>query len=150
MLTLLNLYVLFLKWKLGIIGKETHISRGCKFINLKGIKIGRSCYFNHDVEIDAKEGKITIGDFVLIGQNALITTASHKFSDINTPIIEQGFISAEISIGNNVWIGANSIILPNVSIGEGSVVGAGAVVTKNVPQYAIVAGVPAKVIKYRK
>lgn len=58
--------------------------------------------------------------------------------------------TAPVTIGNDVWIGMRSIIMPGVNIGDGSVIGAGAVVTKDVPAYAIVGGVPAKVIKYRK
>ena len=57
---------------------------------------------------------------------------------------------AKVTIGNDVWIGMRSIIMPGVTIGNGAVIGAGAVVTKDVPDYAIVGGVPAKVIKYRK
>lgn len=65
-------------------------------------------------------------------------------------MIEQGMRTAPVTIGNDVWIGMRSIIMPGVNIGDGSVIGAGAVVTKDVPAYAIVGGVPAKVIKYRK
>ena len=57
---------------------------------------------------------------------------------------------AKVTIGNDVWIGMRSIIMPGVKIGNGAVIGAGAIVTKDVPDYAIVGGVPAKVIKYRK
>ena len=55
----------------------------------------------------------------------------------------------KVIIKNDVWIGANSVIMPNITIGNGAIIGAGAVVTKDVPDYAIVAGVPAKIIKYR-
>ena len=63
---------------------------------------------------------------------------------------DQGSRVAKVTIGNDVWIGMRSIIMPGVKIGNGAVIGAGAIVTKNVPDYAIVGGVPAKIIKYRK
>ena len=63
---------------------------------------------------------------------------------------KQGMREAEVIIGNDVWIGMRSIIMPGVKIGDGAVIGAGAVVTKDVPDYAIVGGVPARIIKYRK
>lgn len=63
---------------------------------------------------------------------------------------KQGMREAEVIIGNDVWIGMRSIIMPDVKIGDGAVIGAGAVVTKDVLDYAIVGGVPARIIKYRK
>lgn len=63
---------------------------------------------------------------------------------------EQGSVVKEVSIGNDVWIGMRSIIMPGVTIGNGVVIGAGAVVTKDVPDYAVVGGVPARIIKFRK
>ena len=62
----------------------------------------------------------------------------------------QGTVVKEVSIGDDVWIGMRSIIMPGVRIGNGVVIGAGAVVTKNVPDFAIVGGVPARIIRYRK
>lgn len=64
---------------------------------------------------------------------------------------QQGFLpNQKVTIGDDAWIGTRVIILPGVSVGKGAIIGAGAVVTKDVPEYAVVAGVPAKVIKYRK
>lgn len=93
---------------------------------------------------------VEIGDNVMIGPFLLCYTSNHAFKDVNVPMIDQGFSEKKgIRIENDVWIGARVIILPGVTIGIGSVVGAGAVVTKDVPPYAIVAGNPAKVVKYR-
>ena len=74
---------------------------------------------------------------------------NHGFDDINIPSIQQDYYDADIIIGDDVWIGAGTIILAGVHIGNGCVIAAGAVVNKDVPDYAIVGGVPAKVLKYR-
>ena len=76
---------------------------------------------------------------------------NHAFDRIDIPMCEQGYLPEKtIVISDDVWIGGHVIILPGVHIGNGAIVGAGAVVTKDVPQYAIVGGNPAKVIKYRR
>lgn len=94
-------------------------------------------------------GGVTIGSMVRIGPRVNIMTNNHVFEDLSLPIMEQGDVSGEIIIENNVWIGASVTILPRVKIGTGAVIGAGAVVTKDVVPYSIVAGVPAKVIGTR-
>ena len=81
--------------------------------------------------------------------NNVIRSSNHKFSNKKIPIIEQGHSHGKITIENNVWIGANCVILKNTIIGSGSIVGAGSVVTKNVEKETIVGGVPAKLIKRR-
>ena len=75
--------------------------------------------------------------------------SNHNFKDLSTPMKFQGHSGGNIVICNDVWIGANATIVPDVCIGKGSIVGAGAVVTKNIPEYSICVGVPAKVIKKR-
>lgn len=89
--------------------------------------------------------KITIGTKVAISREALICTASHDITKPNRPLV-----TAPITIGDGVWIGARAIILPGVTIGEGAVVAAGAVVTKDVDPWTVVGGNPAKFIKMRK
>jgi len=74
-------------------------------------------------------------------------TSSHNFNNKNLYIQDQGHTSSDITISDNCWIAANVTILGGVEIGKGSVIGAGAVVTKNIPEYSIAAGAPAKVIK---
>jgi len=92
-------------------------------------------------------GPVHIGDYVHIGQHVLISGLNHCYEDVNLSISEQGVEVERVSIANNVWIGANVVILPGISIGEHSVVGAGAVVTKNVPPFTVVVGNPAKIVK---
>lgn len=97
---------------------------------------------------DKQGGYIEIGDNVLFGSGVHIYTNDHAFADKTKPISEQGYTpSAPVIIKMGAWCGANSVILKGVTIGENSVVAAGAVVTRDVPPYSVVAGVPAKIIK---
>ncbi len=92
-------------------------------------------------------GPVTIGDHVNLAQGITVTALNHNFADAQRRIDEQGVSTAPVTIGNDVWIGANAVVLPGVSIGCHCVVAAGAVVTKDVADYTLVAGVPAKVVK---
>lgn len=92
-------------------------------------------------------GPVTIGSHVNLAQGITITALNHNFADKEQCIDEQGVSTDPVKIGDDIWIGANAVILPGVSIGNHSVVAAGAVVTKDVPDHSLVAGVPAKIIK---
>ena len=92
-------------------------------------------------------GPITIGSHVNLAQGITVTALNHNYSDTTKRIDEQGVSTKPVIIGDDVWIGANAVILPGVTIGSHVVVAAGAVVTKDVPENTIVAGVPAKVIR---
>ena len=78
-----------------------------------------------------------------------IFTSNHG-TKTDLPMNEQKWVEKDVNIGNDVWLGANAIVVPGVNIGDGCVVAAGAVVTKDIPAYSIAGGVPAKVIKVRK
>ena len=92
-------------------------------------------------------GPVCIGNHVNLAQGITVTALNHNFADSNRKIDEQGISTKPVVIGDDVWIGANAVILPGVTIGRHVVVAAGAVVTKDVPDYSLVAGVPAKEIK---
>ena len=92
-------------------------------------------------------GPVCIGHHVNLAQGITVTALNHNFADTNRRIDEQGISTKPVVIGDDVWIGANAVILPGVTIGRHVVVAAGAVVTKDVPDYCVVAGVPAKVVK---
>ena len=92
-------------------------------------------------------GPVTIGSHVNLAQGITVTALNHNFAEKGLRIDEQGVSTNPVTIGDDIWIGANAVILPGVTIGNHSVIAAGAVVTKDVPPYTLVAGVPAKIIK---
>ena len=105
-----------------ILGKNVFINIGCRFQDTGGI---------------------TIGEGTLIGHGSTLTTLNHNVD----PDRRADMVPAPIVIGRKVWLGAAVTVVPGVTIGDGAIVGAGAVVTKDVPANAIVAGVPAKLIR---
>ena len=92
-------------------------------------------------------GPVIIGSHVNLAQGITVTALNHNFEDSEKRIDEQGVSTSAVVIEDDIWIGANAVILPGVTIGHHSVVAAGAIVTKDVPPHSLVAGVPAKVIK---
>ena len=108
----------------------------------ENITFGKNVFLNSGCKFQ-DQGGITIGDNVLIGHNVVLATLDH-----NTCVSKRAeLFAAPIVIEDNVWIGANVTVTSGVTIGKGSIVAAGAVVTKDVPEYSIVGGVPAKVIR---
>lgn len=128
-------------------GKNVNIEKGANFGTGTGISIGN----NSGLGINCKiRGPLEIGNDVMMGPEVMIFTSNHEISRTDIPMNVQGFTSPrKVIIGNDVWIGARCIILPGVNIGDGAILAAGAVVAKDVPPFAIVGGVPAKVLKYR-
>lgn len=108
----------------------------------ENITFGKNVFLNSGCKFQ-DQGGITIGDNVLIGHNVVLATLDH-----NTCVSKRAeLFAAPIVIEDNVWIGANATVTSGVTIGKGSIVAAGAVVTKDVPKYSIVGGIPAKVIR---
>ena len=93
-----------------------------------------------------------LGNYLMMGEDVLVLGSGHIYSNVEIPMGKQGNMPlSHLLIKDDVWIGARAIILPGCkSIGKGSIIGAGAVVTKDVPDYAIVGGNPARIIKMRK
>ena len=108
----------------------------------KNIHLGRNVFINAGCKFQ-DQGGIYIGDNALIGHNVVMATLNHE----ENPESRANLIAAPIRIGNKVWIGSNATILPGVTIGDGAIIAAGAVVTKDVEEESIVAGVPAKFIR---
>jgi galactoside O-acetyltransferase len=114
------------------------------------IEIGNRVAFNTNVYLNACiGGRIVLGNDVLVGPGVIMRTSDHVIINRDKPIRTQGHVSGEIIIGDDVWVGANATIVGGVRIGRGAMVGAGAVVTRDVVPFAIVGGVPARLIKMR-
>lgn len=130
------------------LGKDCNIEQNVFFGGGKGIRVDNFSGIGINARI---QGPLTIGKCVMMGPDVLIYTQNHKVADISLPMILQGETEPQaVTIEDDVWIGARVIILPGVTIGKGAIIGAGAVVTKDVEPYAIVGGMPAKVIGSRK
>lgn len=111
-----------------------------------GLKIGQNVRINENVFIQSA----TIGNNVMIAPNVAILSSTHSYERLDIPMVDQDDIfGLPPVIEDDVWIGRNVVIKHGVTIGKGAIVGACSLVTKDVPSYAIVGGVPAKVIKYR-
>lgn len=95
-------------------------------------------------------GEILIGRSVMLGPNVVVRASNHASARTDITIWQQGQTGGRIVIGDDVWVGANAVIVPNVTVGSHVIIAAGAVVTKDVPDYAVVAGVPARVIADRR
>lgn len=113
------------------------------------ILIGDSVSCNSNVFIGSSGGHISIGNNVLIGPNVVLRSSSHCYSRLDVPINQQGHKPGVILIEDDVWICANVTIVPNVSVGRSSIVTPGSTVTKNVPPFSVVGGVPAVHLFYR-
>jgi acetyltransferase-like isoleucine patch superfamily enzyme len=92
-------------------------------------------------------GPVNIGDYVMLAQNIVISGLNHGYEDVNVPPRVQKVITKQITIKDNVWIGANTVVTAGVTIGKHAVIGAGSVITKDVPEYTVAVGNPARVIK---
>ncbi len=126
------------------IGKGSTIHTEAKFYNAKNIKIGKDTIIGEGAVLDGRD-KLLIGDHVDLASEVMIYNCEH---DVNDPDFKSS--CGVVEIGDYVFIGPRVIILPGVKIGKGAVVGAGAVVTKDIEEFKIVGGVPAKEIGERK
>lgn len=129
------------------VGDGVNIEQGAVFGNGSSISIGHNsgigvnCHIPYDT---------VIGKNVMMGPDVLIYNANHAFDRVDVPMLSQGHMAPKpVVIGDDVWIGARVVILPGRRIGNGAIVGAASVVTKDVPDFAVVAGNPAKIIKIR-
>lgn len=143
------------KCSVGKHGDKVHFGRGCRFFGIRNVMLGNDVALGEQNLLICTRAQIHIGDHVITGPKVTMITGGHRTDLKGIPmsmITNKDKLPENdqdiVLIGDN-WIGANATILKGVTIGEGAVVAAGAVVTKDVPPFAIVGGVPAKIIKYR-
>ncbi len=132
-------------------GKACRIHSRASLRNVNNIYLGDNVRITMDCCIWAGQtSKIEIGNNVIIGPGVKVIASNHGTSKVDVPMVFQERVENDIIIGNDVWIGANAIILNGISVGDGAIVAAGSVVTKNVLPYTLVGGCPAKLIRNRK
>ncbi|HPQ40386.1 MAG TPA: acyltransferase [bacterium] len=139
------LYKLLLKHQ----GRRVTIRDGVKIMYPERVSIGDNSGVNDGCFLEGTGG-ITIGRFVRLAPRVEIMTSNHVFTDPDTPIKLQGLEMKPVSIEDDVWVGIGVLITAGVTVGEGAVIAGHAVVTRDVPPYAVVAGVPAKIIAWRR
>ena len=131
------------------VGPDCVLDRGTVLWSAGRLRIGDRTVLGHHCTLAAAE-TVTIGADCLIAERVSIRDHDHAFDRIHVVIREQGVRTAAVVIGSDVWIGAGASVVRGVTIGDHAVVGAGAVVTRDVPAFAVVAGVPATVIRSRR
>lgn len=130
------------------LGDRVTVRKGVLIAGSGTLNIGSRTVVNQDVII-ACRSSITIGEDCMIAPRAYILDVDHDFASRSIPISKQGYRTAPIVVGDDVWIGAYAVLLRGITIGRGAIVAAHAVVTKDVPEFAVVAGAPARVISMR-
>ena len=132
-----------------VLGRWVHIGDGTKLRAHDGtLRIGDKVVFGSDTRVNCQLD-IEIGATTLVADWVYIADFDHRFEDLDRPIKDQGIAKAPVRIGPDVWLGTKCTVTRGVSIGRGSVVAAHAVVTRDVPPYQVVAGVPARVLRDR-
>lgn len=127
-------------------GKNVNIEKGAAFSS--AVELGDNSGIGIRAQIN---GKVIIGKDVMMGPDVCIYAINHEIQRVDIPMNLQGVAPEKpVIIEDDVWIGARAILLPGVHIGTGAVIGAGAVVTKDVPDYAVVGGNPVRILKLRK
>jgi acetyltransferase-like isoleucine patch superfamily enzyme len=141
----------FQKRKIGRIGTNSEIRPYCTIIGTRNVVIGNNVIIPNGTTLGNYPGNdksvIYIEDDVLLGPNVSIYSSTHNYMDPSKPVKNQGYKVAETRLKKGCWIGVNAVIMPGVTIGKNSVVAANSVVTKDVPDFTVAAGIPAKIIK---
>jgi acetyltransferase-like isoleucine patch superfamily enzyme len=130
------------------IGPRCVLDRGASIESEGRLTIGPGCIFGHHCTIGVRD-RVEIGPDCLIAELVSIRDHDHRIDDTDRPIRFQGYVSAPVIIGRNVWLGCKVTIVKGVTIGDNAVIGANAVVTHDIPANAIAVGVPAEVIRFR-
>lgn len=144
----------FQKRKIGKIGNNSEIRPYCTIIGTGQIEIGNNVIIPGETYLVAnpneKSAKIIIEDDVLFGPRVAVYCSTHKFNDPTLPVRNQGYSGKTTIIKSGAWLGVNSVIMPGITIGKNAVIGANSVVTKDIPNFAVAVGSPARVVRYTK
>ena len=132
-------------------GERVSFAPNVSFRNAERITLGAGTHIGENSIIWAgnSTGRIVLGAKCLLAPNVTLTASNYGIT-AGTPVMDQPKIEKDITLGDDVWLGANVVVTAGVTIGDGAVVGAGAVVTKNIPAGSIAAGIPARVIGHRQ
>ena len=135
---------------------KMHIAGNPRIHPTASIRCGENIFLGKNSHINtycciwaSPNSKIVLGDNLLMGPGCKIFSSNHSTIETHIPMNMQPYVEKDIVIGNDAWLGANSVIVAGVTIGDGTVVAAGSVVTKDLPSYVIAGGIPAKPIKSR-
>lgn len=132
------------------LGRWSWLGHGCKLRCHEGvISIGAKTVFGQECTISAYQ-RVSIGRECVIADRVMMIDFDHGMVEVERPVRLQGIYKRDVRVGHNVWIGYGACILRGVTVGDNAVIGTSAVVTKDVPENAIVAGVPARVIRMRE
>lgn len=138
--------VFFARLIMEKVGENINVEKGAVF----GSKVSLGSHSGIGVDCQLY-GPVKIGEYVNMGPEVIVYTQNHRFDKTDIPMQFQGYSGINpVVIEDDVWLGRRVIILPGVRIGKGSVIGAGSVLAKSVPEYSVVVGNPARVIKHRK
>ena len=145
-------YALFFPWIRSRLVKGYLSKCGIKPRVKRGAEISPNATLGDYSELGTRsmiQANVHIGNHVIMGPDVKIYSRNHKFDRLDIPISHQGKNYYKTIIGNDVWLGANTIVTAGCQIGDHVIVAAGSVVTKDISEFAIVGGIPAKVIRYR-
>ncbi|MQA03724.1 MAG: acyltransferase [Streptosporangiales bacterium] len=132
-----------------VLGRWTHFGDGTKLRCHEGnLRVGEKAVFGQDVSVNCYLD-VEVGACTIVADDVYIADFDHKVDDISIPIKDQGIVKRPVRVGPDVWIGTKVTVLRGTQIGRGAVIGANSVVTKDVPDYAIAVGVPARVVRSR-
>lgn len=131
-------------------GKDVIVAPNVSFANGRNIEIGDRSRIGANVSLWAGpgQGRIIIGTDALFAPNVMLTAANYRFND-GSPVTNQAMDEGDIVVGRDVWFGCGVVVLPGVTVGNRAILAAGAIVTKDVPENAIVGGNPARIIGMR-
>lgn len=138
-----------LRARFGSLGNGSSVSFQCRILDPARINVGQRSSIPNWSVLDGRGG-LDIGDDCLLGFENVILTSTHESASIDVSIRQQGMYAKKVTIGDDVWTGCRVVIVPGVTIGSHAIIGAGSVVTRDVPEWAVCAGVPARVIRDRR